>query len=110
MNFLFSTLCLLGFYNIALNFNAFYYKTKTNIIQNIFGFTLIFYVIYIITSYFFLFKIDSKSISIGIAALSFLSGFNLLLREYKNILKKLILNLIISYYYCRSFPTILFLI
>ena len=107
MNFLLSTLCLLGFYNIALNFNAYYYKTKTNIIQNIFAFTLIFYVIYIITSYFFLFKIDSKSISIGIAALSFLSGFNLLLREYKNILKKintkfnykLLLLSIISYYF-----------
>tara|TARA_B110000483_G_scaffold215061_1_gene265400 strand:+ start:840 stop:2648 length:1809 start_codon:yes stop_codon:yes gene_type:complete len=107
MNFLISTLCLLGFYNIALNFNAFYYKTKTNIIQNIFTFTLIFYVIYIIISYFFLFEINSKSISIGIAAFTFLSGFNFILREYKSILEnintkfnyKLLLLSIISYYF-----------
>ena len=106
MNYLISTICLFGFYKIALNFSAYYYKSKTNILQNIFSFTLVFYLIYIITSYFFIFQINTKFISAGIAILSFVLGISFLLKKYKIILKeinnnfnhKLLLLSIFSYF------------
>ena len=106
MNYLISTICLFGFYKIGLNFSAYYYKSKTNILQNIFSFTIVFYLIYIITSYFFIFQISSKFISAGIAILSFVLGISFLLKKYKIILKeinnnfnhKLLLLSIFSYF------------
>ena len=106
MNYLISTICLFGFYKIGLNFSAYYYKSKKNILQNIFSFTLVFYLIYIITSYFFIFQINSKFISAGIAILSFVLGIIFLLKKYKIILKeinnnfnhKLLLLSIFSYF------------
>ena len=106
MNYLISTICLFGFYKIALNISAHYYKSKTNILQNIFLFTLVFYLIYIITSYFFIFQINSGFISAGIAILSFVLGISFLLKKYKIILKeinnnfnhKLLLLSIFSYF------------
>ncbi|MDB9711601.1 hypothetical protein OAA42_00720 [Pelagibacteraceae bacterium] len=106
MNYLISTICLFGFYKIGINFSAYYYKSKTNILQNIFSFTLVFYLIYIITSYFFIFQISSKFISAGMAILSFVLGISFLLKKYKIILKeinnnfnhKLLLLSIFSYF------------
>ena len=107
MIYLISTLCLLGFYSLAVNLNTFYYKSKTNIVQNIFAFTSIFYFIYLAISYLFIFQINSKNFSISIAAASFLFGLNFFLREYKIILKtintqynhRLLLISILSYFF-----------
>ena len=106
MNYFISSICLFGFYSMALIFNTYYYKSKTNILQNIFSFTLIFYLIYIIISFFFIFQINSKFISAGIAILSFVLGISFLLKRYKIILKeinnnfdhKLLLLSIFSYF------------
>ena len=83
MTYLISTFCLLGFYSLAINLNTFYYKSKTNIVQNIFAFTSIFFFIYLATSYLFIFQINSKNISVSIAVVSFLFGLNFFLSQYK---------------------------
>ena len=107
MTYLISTFCLLGFYSLAINLNTFYYKSKTNIVQNIFAFTSIFFFIYLATSYLFIFQINSKNISVSIAVVSFLFGLNFFLSQYKIILKtintqynhRLLLISILSYFF-----------
>ena len=107
MIYLISTFSLLGFYNIAVNLNTFYYKSKTNIVQNIFTFTLLFYFVYLAISYLFIFEINSKNISVGIATISFLFGVSFFLKEHRFLIlkirteynHKLLLVAILSYFF-----------
>ena len=100
-------LSLLGFYSFAERINYFIFNNKNNLVLNIFSFSLIFFIIYLINTYLFLLNIDSKFFSIAFSAASlFLGGF--FLRHnyskifnfiHENFSKKTILISVISFFF-----------
>ena len=100
-------LSLIGFYSFAEKISYSFFKSKNNIILNIFSFSLIFFLIYIINTYLFLLNINSKFFSIGSLAISLFFSFFFLRKNYSKIFnfinsnfnKKTILISIIGFFF-----------
>lgn len=107
-------LSLMGFYLLAERISYFIFKNKNNIILNIFSFSLIFFIIYLINSYLFLLNINSKFFSTtSLIATLFFGGVFLKLNYSKifnfineNFNKKTISISIISFFFYCRFNTI----
>ena len=107
MHFPIILLSLLGFYSFAERINYFIFNNKNNLVLNIFSFSLIFFIIYLINAYLFLLNIDSKFFSIAFSAASLFLGGVFLRHNYSKIFnfihenfnKKTILISIISFFF-----------
>ena len=85
MNYILSALSLIGFYSFAEKISYVNLKNKNNIVINIFTFSLIFFIIYIINAYLFLLNISSQFFSIGIFLTSLFFGFLFLIKNFSKI-------------------------
>lgn len=85
MNYILSALSLIGFYSFAEKISYVNLKNKNNIVINIFTFSLIFFIIYIINSYLFLFNITSQFFSIGVFLTSLFFGIFFLKKKISQI-------------------------
>ena len=107
MHFPIILLSLLGFYSFAERISYFIFNNKNNLVLNIFSFSLIFFIIYLINAYLFLLNIDSKFFSIAFSAASLFLGGVFLRHNYSKIFnfihenfnKKTILISIISFFF-----------
>jgi len=102
-------LSLLGFYAFAEMVSYSIFNKKNNIVLNIFSFSLIFFMIYLINAYLFLLNINSKFFSIASLVASLFLGGVFLRHNYSKIFnfihenfnKKTILISIISFFLLR---------